>query len=541
MPKLLVDNVGSLGLITDPSSRKLPDGAWSSGQNVRFDGFVATKVNGSRAIQGSLSTSAYSLFAYTSFDGAKFFAYAGLTTVYGVNNNVHYDLTRVSNSSTVVPYNTDASELWTGGVLGGLLFMNNTADVPQIQRTPTASCRLSNLPNWPTTVTTRCSSLRAFRNFLIAMDVTKGPQRFRQMVKWSASADPLTVPGTWDEGDPTNDAGENSLSDTNGDVIDGLSLRDVFIVYKDDSVYGMQYIGGQFIFRFYQIFKNVGLLSKRCVAAYEQYHCFVGNDLDVYVHDGNNIRSIAQDRIRNLLRDNLDGSNYQHMFVVPNPTTTEIWIFVPTGAGDFPSTVLMWNWRKDTWGIRDVNQVAGGAVGGIESSDYLTTWDALTTSGITWDGWGVTWTELESIPPQQKLVLVAPAYKNGLIETEYGSAELGAAMPFSVTREGMWTMPTKIVEGQRVADLQAVKFVKRVRFRTDSFASASMIDFAVAVQTDIDSPLVWSTTAKVTDRTVEITVFKRGRFISIRATSSEDTLFSIEDFDVEYDYAGEYL
>lgn len=541
MPRLLVDNVGQVGLVLDLSPRKLPDGAWSDGENVRFDGFVAKKVLGSRAVQGSLSASAYSLFAYTSFDGGKFFAYAGLTRVFGVNNNVHYDLTRVSASSTVVPYNTDETQLWTGGVLGGLLFMNNGADVPQVQRTPTASCRLSDLPNWPTTITTRCSSLRSFRNFLIAMDVTKGSQRFRQMVKWSASADPLTVPGTWDEGDPTNDAGENSLSETNGDVVDGLSLRDVFIIYKDDSIYGMQYIGGQFIFRFYQIFKNVGLITKRCVAAYEQYHCFVGNDFDVYVHDGNAIRSIAQDRVRDFIRANVDGTNYQHMFVLPNPTSTEIWIFLPVGGTDYSSKILMWNWRKDSWGVRDASNISGGAVGGIESSDYLTTWAELAADGTTWDSWGVSWSELESLPPENKLVLVSPTFTDGLIETEYGSSELGAALPFRVERLGMWSMATRVVDGQRVADLQATKFIRRVRFRTDSAASASMINFSVAVQTDIDSPLVWSTTAKITDRTVEITVFQRGRFISLKATTSEDTLFSIEDFDIEYEYAGDYL
>lgn len=541
MPLQLTDNVGQIGLVTDVPPRKLPDGAWSAGRNVRFSGFVAEKVLGSRAIQGSLSAAPYHLIPYTTFDGAQFFAYAGLQRVYGVNNNVHYDLTRVSNTSTAVLYNTDEVNLWTGGVLGGLLFLNNGNDIPQVQRTPTASCRLSNLPNWPTTITTRCSSLRAFRNFLIAMDVTKGAQRYRQMVKWSSSADPLTVPGTWDEGDPTNDAGENSLSDTNGDVIDGLPLRDVFIIYKDDSIYGMQYIGGQFIFRFYQIFKNVGLLSKRCVCAFEQSHCFIGDDFDVYIHDGNSLKSIGQDRVREYIRDNVDGTNYQHMFVVPNPVTTEIWIFLPLGDTDYPSHILMWNWRKNTWGVRDCDNVAHGAVGGIESSDYLTTWAQLQTAGTTWDGWGVSWSELESLPPEKKLVLASPTMTAGLIETEYGSAELGAPLPFSVERLGLWTMPTKVVEGQRVADLQTVKFIRRIRFRTDSAASASMINFEVAIQSDVDSPLVWQTSSKVTDKTVELTVLKRGRFINIRAESTVDTLFALEEFDIEYEAAGVYL
>lgn len=538
MPLQLFENIGTVGLIADTNPRKLADGAWSDGSNVRFDGFTATKVRGARVVQGSLSVAPYSLFAHTTFDGSQFFAYAGLRAVYTVNNNTHYNITRVLTSGTAVLYTADSTELWTGGVLGGLLFLNNGVDVPQIQPTPTASCKLADLPNWPSTITTRCACMRAYRNYLVALDVTKGAIRYRQMVKWSASADPLTSPSTWDEGDPTADAGEVSLSETNGTVIDCLPMRDVNIIYKDDAVHGMQFIGGTFVFRFYQIFNNVGLLARRCVAAFEQYHCFVGNDLDIYVHDGNSIRSIAQDKWREWLRQNTDGSSYARMFVVPNPVTSEIWICIPTGEDEYTSKVLMWNWRKDTWGTRDVANVSHGAVGGIESSDYLTSWDALTQ---TWDSWGVTWSELDSLPPDKKLVLVSPTRTTGLIETEIGSSEFGAALPFSLERQGIWAMPTKIMDGARVVDLQSVKFVRRVRFRTVPQSSSQNVSYKVALQTDVDSPLMWQSTSKMTGTTAEVTVLKRGRFLSVRIESTEDTIFSLHSLEVEVEPSGEYL
>lgn len=538
MPLQLFDTVGQSGAIADLDPRKLPDGAWSDGRNVRFDGYTARKVNGARVIQGSLSAAPYSLFAHTTFDGSQFFAYPGLARVFTTNNNVHYDITRTDISGTATLYNTDNTQLWTGGVLGGLLFLNNGVDSPQIQLTPTASCKLSNLPNWPTTITTRCACMRAYRNYLVALDVTKGPTRYRQMVKWSASADPLTAPSSWNEGDPTKDAGENSLSETNGTVIDSLPMRDVNIIYKDDAIHGMQYIGGTFIFRFYQIFNNVGILARRCVAAFEQYHCFVGNDLDVYVHDGNSIRSIGQDKWRTWLRQNVDGTRYERMFMVANPVTSEIWICVPNGTEEYASQVLMWNWRKDTWGLRDVANVSAGASGGIESSDYITPWNALTQ---TWDAWGVTWSELDSLPPDKKLVLVSPTRTTGLIETEFGSSEFGAALPFALERQGIWSMPTKIMDGARTIDLQSVKFVRRVRFRTVDQSSSNDITYMVALQTDVGSPLVWQSTAKMTGTTAEITVLKRGRFLNIRMESSEDTIFALHDYEVEVEPSGEYL
>lgn len=538
MPLQTIDNVGSIGLVEDTDPRKLVDGAWSDGLNVRFDGFTARKVNGSRVVQGSLSAAPYSLFAHTTFDGARFFAYPGLTRVFTVNNNTHYELTRTLVSGTAVLYSTDNTQLWTGGVLGGLLFMNNGVDVPQIQLTPTASCRLSDLPAWPTTITTRCACMRAYRNYLVALDVTKGVIRYRQMVKWSASADPLTAPSTWDEADTTADAGETSLSETNGTVIDCLPMRDVNIIYKDDSVHGMQFTGGQFIFRFYQIFNGVGILAKRCVAAFEQYHCFLGNDLDVYVHDGNSIRSIAQDKWRTWLRQNIDGSRYERSFVVANPVSSEIWICIPTGEDEYTSKVLMWNWRKDTWGVRELDNVSAGATGGIESSDYIVLWSTVTD---TWASSGATWSELDSLPPDSKLVLVSPTRTTGLIETEFGSTEFGTALPFSLERQGIWALPARIKDGARIIDLQCVKFVRRVRFRTVDQSSANGVTFEVAVQSDVGSTLNWVATSKMTNSTAEVTVFKRGRFLSVRISSDEDTTLALHSIEVEFEPSGDYL
>lgn len=543
MPIRLIDNVGQLGAVSEPdvNPMKLPDGAWSDCENVRFDGFVAKKVGGSRAIFGSLSIAPYTLTPHTTFDGEPFFCYAGLTQVFTVSNNTHYELTRqtatLSGTATNRAYSTDSTELWTGGVFGGLLFLNNGIDVPQIQLTPTASCRLSDLTNWPSTITTRCASLRAFKNYLVALDVTKGAQRFRQMVKWSSSADPLTVPATWDEADTTADAGETSLADTNGTVIDCLPLRDINVIYKDDSIYGMQFIGGAFIFRFYNIFNNVGILARRCVAAFEQYHCFVGNDLDIYVHDGTTIRSIGQDKWRTWLRQNIDGDNYKRTFVATNPVSSEVWIFVPTGADDYTSRVLMWNWRKDTWGVRTVSNISHAAAGGIRSSDYIMLWSTITT---TWDTEPSTWAELASVPPERRLVMANPVLLTGLIETEIGTSELGAALPFYLERKSMWANPIKVDNNARVIDLQSVKFIRRLRFRTSS-VNATNITFSVAVLTDVGSALSYSSSSKMLNGTAEVVVCKRGRFLSIRIESSSDVDFQMHAMEIEADQSGMYL
>lgn len=528
----LIDDVGSVGIIVDIDPRKLPAGAWSDGENVRFDGYSVQKVAGSRTIFGSLSESAHSLFYYDTIDGVHHFVYAGLTQVFLIDNAVHHNITRVTVSGTVQPYSADAAELWTGGVYGGLLFLNNINDHPQIQLTPTASARLSNLPNWPTTVTTRCACLRAFKDVLVALDVTKGSTRYRQMVKWSDGADPLTVPGSWDETSPTTDAGEFNLTETPGAVVDCLPLRDVNIIYKDDSVWAMQAVPNNDIFRFYKIFPDVGILAKRCVTAFESSHAFIGNDLDFYVHDGNQLRSIGQDKWRNWLRENIDTTNFRRCWVLTNPTTTEIWFGIVTGDAAYPTRVLMWNWRHNTWGLRRVNNVSGGAVGVIQEAQFA--WSALTD---TWATFTETWDELSSVPPVRKLVLASPSNLNGLVETEFGTLELGNNLSFYVERNGLWTVPAK---GSGMVDLQSIKFVRRVRFRTVGSPANGSVSFRVSVQNDLDDAISYSTTTTVVNNTAEVVVAKRGRFLDLRVESTANVVFQLLSIEVEYEPSGRY-
>lgn len=528
--KSVVEDIGKVGIIVDTDPEKLPPNAWSDGENVRFVDNVVRKCAGTRSLAGSLSSTAYSLFYLDTLDGTHHFVYAGANRVHLIDGAVHHDITRVTTSGTVELYSANSEDMWTGGVLNGLLFMNNGTDHPQIQLTATASCKLSNLPNWPTTITTRCASMRAFKNFLVALDVTKGATRYRHMVKWSSIADPFTPPPSWDEADPAQDAGEVNLAETNGSVIDCLPLRDVNIVYKDDSVWGMQYTGDNNIFNFYKIYTEVGILARNCVAAFEGMHCFLGADLDVYVHDGANIRSIGQSKWREWLRENLNASNFRRAFVVSNPVTTEIWICVPTGNSTHPSKALLWNWRQDTWGLRTLPNISGG-IQGVISSVYFSTWATITT---TWAATAETWSSLGSAPASKKLVLVSPTYLRGLIETESGTQELGQNMNFFLARTGLWALGTN----KFGVDLETVKFIRRVRFRTTGNTS---VTFNVAVRTDVgDTPSYQATTLSM-GTTAEVVVLKRGRFVDVRIESVSDTAFELQAVEIEYEASGRYL
>ena len=68
--------------------------------------------------------------------------------------------------------------------------------------------------NDPVTITVLCKSMRAFRSFLIALNITTDGVNFPRVVKWSTEAATQTLPTSWNETLSTVDAGEFELADT---------------------------------------------------------------------------------------------------------------------------------------------------------------------------------------------------------------------------------------------------------------------------------------------------------------------------------------
>jgi hypothetical protein len=120
--------------------------------------------------------------------------------------------------------------------------------------------KFANLTGWD--ATWRCKSLRPFKQYIVALDVTKAGTRYANMVKWSAAAVPGALPTSWDATDATKDAGEQDIAETTDVLIDQLQLGDINVLYKERSMYAMQYIGQPFVWRFYRLPGEVGMLAR---------------------------------------------------------------------------------------------------------------------------------------------------------------------------------------------------------------------------------------------------------------------------------------
>ena len=164
-----VKDAGKLGVSKDLSVHELPLGAWTDAQNIRFLDGYAWQAFGWGQVYGSIPiTPQYILPCEVS--GQKYAILAGsakveaVTIVSGVAT--YYDLTPTS-------ARTGTANNWTGTLLSGIPILNagDGAHYPMFWNENTGT-PFADLTNWPTS--TYCQSLRAFKNFLIALNVTKG-------------------------------------------------------------------------------------------------------------------------------------------------------------------------------------------------------------------------------------------------------------------------------------------------------------------------------------------------------------------------------
>jgi hypothetical protein len=383
-----ISTVG-IGFVADlPANIIKPEG-FSNVQNFTFRDGVPERVSGETllsngdgwAVGGAFP--AYQLAYYNAL-GSDWWIRLCQNTLWASNGVITGDISRASMGDVTKNNQYSSSEL------NGILIINNGVGVPTYWDGDLNNS-VKFLPGFPTTYTVK--SVRTYKYFIIAMNITDAGTNYRDNVIWSESAEPGSLPTSW-EPLPSNDAGSLALAATPGDIIDGLSLNDSFIIYKKRSIYAMNYVGGNDVFSLRKISEVTGLLCLNAVTAFRGLHYLI-TDSDIVRFDGLNIQSIIDGRNRKYFFATLDQENFENCFVVKRQTANamEIWFCYPTTGNVTPNKALIYNVDSDTWGIRDLPRRGGGMAEGVVTEsdvELLPIWADATQSwnnfvGV-WDG-----------------------------------------------------------------------------------------------------------------------------------------------------------
>lgn len=516
-----VRTAGKLGLNKDLSEHELAIEAWSDALNIRFLDGVAHQTAGYSEYYENAAVVPHHLLPLT-ISAVPYWIYASKEKIYCVTNtagsSVHTNLTRQTAGVDVNYAATDNS--WTSSLLSGLPILNpgNTTDPPQQWDLNTAN-NFTALSNWP--ANTYAKSLRAFGNFLVAMNITASGTNYPFMVRWSNPADPGAVPTSWDYTDPTVEAGRYDLGDGFGQIIDGLPLRDFFMIYRENSIHRMDLVGGNLIFNFSKVLGDSGALNRNCIVEVLGQHVVLTSS-DIIVHDGHQFKSILDKQMRRWLFLNMDSASISKCFVFKNPFFNEVYICYPGIGATYCNRAVVWNYMEQTVTIRELPNVLHAAVGQI-AADYADTWEADA------DPWGVDdtlWGGPGAVPWSSKVMMGTSDTKIQMLDGAYSFD--GAIPTASLERRGL-----------SFGDTSTIKFVKSIQPVIKGM-TGSTVNISVGSHSDLNEEPTWSTKPFIIGSTQKAFFLVSGRYIAVKFENSDSYKFRLDSFQIEVEEVGQW-
>lgn len=452
MPNVPVRNLAAGGIIKDIHPTSLPTPAWTGGRNVLFDSGKVQSAPIWRRVSAGLNdvSSVRFCMARTLASGAGEVIVARDDT----------GLVRVNPSGFVLASETGwtaktpTEAQWTGGFLGDVLYINRPDIAPRALLP--GSQTFTALANWDPTW--RCRALRTFQDSLIALNITKNGAVAPSTVKVSDIAFYGTVPGSWDATDPTKLAYESPLSRLKGPILDGLALGDRFLIYTATQVVELRN-SGNFIYGFESLPFKDGVLGTNCVVEIDGLH-YVFGTRDIYVTDGQTVKSLAVNRVRDAIYRTMNTALRDRAFVAYLPTTDQV-VFAyvsgdPETAWNLPTgcnTAWVYSRGSDTWAPIDLPNVSSITQAAVSTVILYSTAGTLTCANI-----GGSYYDQEGGRDTYTVAVAAPLDTPGSLSAIGGA---GLLLAYDYMDTGRLALP---VETSCVAPA----FVERVGISLDS-------------------------------------------------------------------------
>jgi hypothetical protein len=478
------------GVVADLPPEEVDVNRWTSAQNVQFREQNTQRIGGYAQYADPLSGTGPLFAMNVLVEADSLWVYCTANQVWVTDGTNHNNITPAGGLQTV------EAGSWTGAILNGIPVFSNGADEP-FYWALNAGVPCLTLPGWP--ANTSCKAIRAFKYHLFALNITENNVYLQDQVWWSASAAPGAIPQEWTPA-PDNDAGDMILADTPGAIVDGLALRDTFIIYKQFSCYVLSYVAGQYVYTQRKLFLTTGLQSSNCIAELNGEHwVFTGND--VIRHDGQSFRSVVQDKVKNELVESIDPAKTGMCCVSSRIRDQQFWVAIATSGNVWLNKAYVINTTTEDIGVIDLPGVAYVARGIVTATAAGNSWDAQAT---TWDQ-DIRFWDQQSYSPTEDSILLCDTDANKLWNHGIDDAIDGQPMPSFVERQ---SLPIN----SNVTRAMVTRLVPRVEGEP-----GETINIRVGGQAYFGQPVTWSDPQPfVIGQDVGVDVQVEGRLISVR-------------------------
>lgn len=389
------------GHILDIDSSEIADQFLSSANNVNTRKGFPSRIGGRRIAYATAMAAAndpyhlLNLFLNT-FNWWMLF---GTDDIFAIEGGNSFDISPAVLTPVVNP-----SE-WVSTLLNGIPVFTNGKE-PLMFWDGDGSSNAATVPDWP--VGQIAKGVVAFKFHLFAFNIENGSGTFDNLIVWSDAAEPGTLPQSWTPG-PDNEAGSALTADTPGRCVTGLPLGQQLMIYKPAAQYALEYIGQQpdNIFTVRPVQRSTGALSSHCVIEIElngPQHLVVGND-DIILTNGVTTRSIAENRVKRFIANQIDKDNAGNSFLINDVAKREVWFCMPEAGSQFATVAHIWDMRRDTWVTRDLNNLRHAAIGFVQDTAVDNTWDS---DNQPWDEDLSTWGG-ENVNSDTRVVVAEPS------------------------------------------------------------------------------------------------------------------------------------
>lgn len=505
------------GLAADLPAYELAPNLWSSGVNVACRPF-AERSGAYAAVYGAPTVAMRSLMNAV-VGGVNFWLYNTKDHSYAVTGTTHSDITKGAGALSVV----SRANQWSVGVFNGFPYANNGVNTPMYWDGDVTHDFLE-VPGWP--AGSVAATVRTFGNFMLALNLSTAGGNFPDQVKWSSAAAAGSMPATW-AASATNDAGSLQLSDTAGGIIDGGPLGNGFAVYKARDAYLLEYRPDNFVFNSRILPIRRGVLARNCIASYRGRHFIVTADGDAILTDGTGYESVIENRMQRFIFNQLDQSTFDAVFVVPYRKRSEILICFPSSGSSFCDLAAVWNYKDNTWSVRELPQISCAAPGIVSDTMPSEAWD---TDAGTWDSDSTIWNEQAAVVAEEKVVLGQPldgGANSAMLELDKGQTANGAAITARVSKYSM-----------DMGDPTRVKLVRGVYPYLNADPGTQLF-VRVGSQMEAAGPITWSPVVTwIAGSGQRADCFAQGKYISVEFYTTASAPWTLPAFDLEYEPRG---
>ena len=143
------------------------------------------------------------------------------------------------------------------------------------------------------------------------------------------------------------------LVDTGDENVWSAPLGGTYIVYQNNSIWDLGYVGGSTVFSPRPVIPDLGLLSAGTFASKNNIHYFIGNDYNVYAYYGGTVKQNIGDKIARFLQEDLDPVYETRCVMAMGENSRWLHLFIVANGYSYITKAYSMNMSTGAWTVRD--------------------------------------------------------------------------------------------------------------------------------------------------------------------------------------------